>query len=249
MKKQIVKNWVILGTLAVIFAIIITNDAWWEAGLRFFFPDLRQVVYQRLSLLTMVGQHLNLVFVSSSITMIIGVPLGVLLTRPSMKDFLHVSNNLISIGQTIPPVAVLALAVPAFGFGMVPTVIALFLYGLLPVVRNTIAGIKGVPSHILDASYGMGMSPMQALFKIEMPLSARVIIAGMRISVIINVGTAMIGAVIGAGGLGVPVMAGLVQNNLAFILQGVVPAALLALLIDQVFNHAEKMLVYSEKNL
>ena len=141
--------------------------------------------------------------------------------------------------------AVLALAVPMLGFGLVPTVFALFLYGLLPVVRNTIAGLRDVPWNLLDAAYGMGMSQMQALVRIEIPLAAQVILAGVRISVIINIGTAMIGAVIGAGGLGSPIIAGLVQDNLAFIIEGAAPAAILAVLADQILANIERGFAHS----
>jgi osmoprotectant transport system permease protein len=131
------------------------------------------------------------------------------------------------------------------GFGLLPTVVALFLYGLLPVVRNTIAGLRAVPRDVLDAAYGIGMSRMQALVKIEIPLAARVILAGVRISVIINIGTAMIGAVIGAGGLGSPIIAGLVQDNIAFIIEGALPAAILAVLADQLLANVEGVFAYS----
>lgn len=240
MRLATIKNWILLLLLGVIFIMILMNPQWWEGALKFLFPNEKSVIYPRLSMAAMFTQHLNLVLISSSITIIAGVPLGIVLTRPLMKDFLSISNSLLSVGQTIPPVAVLALAVPVFGFGARPTIIALFLYGLLPVVRNTIAGINSVPQHILDASYGIGMSRIQALFKVELPLAAKVIMAGIRISVIINIGTAMVGAVIGAGGLGVPVVAGLVQDNISFVIQGVLPAAALAVFADQLFNNIEK---------
>jgi len=128
-----------------------------------------------------------------------------------------------------------------FGFGLLPTVFALFLYGLLPVVRNTIAGLRGVPNNLLDAAYGIGMSRLEALVRVEIPLAARVIMAGVRISVIINIGTAMIGAVIGAGGLGSPIIAGLVQDNIAYIIEGAVPAAILAIIADQLLASIEEL--------
>jgi len=123
-------------------------------------------------------------------------------------------------------------------------VVALFLYGLLPVVRNTVAGLRSVPPDLLDAAYGMGMSRLRVLFRIEIPLAARVILAGVRISVIINIGTAMIGAAIGAGGLGSPIIAGLVQDNLAYIIEGAVPAAILAVLADQLLANIEGSFAY-----
>lgn len=214
--------------------------------MRFLFPRESQVVHPRASLLVLVWEHIRLVAISSTITIIIGVPVGIWVTRTSGKDFLPIVTALTSFGQTFPPVAVLALAVPMLGFGLLPTVVALFLYGLLPVVRNTIAGLQAVPDNLLDAAHGMGMSQMQTLFRVEIPLSARVILAGIRISVIINIGTAMIGAVIGAGGLGSPIIAGLVQDNVAYILEGSVPAALLAVLADQCLGNVEATFAYSK---
>ena len=240
-----VKRWIVLAILTGAFVILVVNMSWWETALRFFFPDEVQVIHPRANLLVLVGEHLELVIISSSLTILIGVPLGIWVTRPSGRNFLPIVTDVTSFGQTFPPVAVLALAVPMLGFGLLPTVVALFLYGLLPVVRNTIAGIRAVPGHILDAAYGIGMSRMQALVRVEIPLAARVIMAGVRISVIINIGTAMIGAVIGAGGLGSPIVAGLVQDNIAYIIEGAVPAAVLAVLADHLLANVEGVFAYS----
>ena len=247
MSRRLFLHWAILAVVILAFFVLIDSMSWWESGLSFLFPDFRSVVHPRASLLVLVWEHIQLVAISSSITIMIGIPLGIWVTRPSGKSFLPLVNDLTSFGQTFPPVAVLALAVPLLGFGLVPTVVALFLYGLLPVVRNTIAGIRTVPPHVLDAAYGMGMSRWQALVKVEIPLAARVILAGVRISVIINIGTAMIGAVIGAGGLGSPIVAGLVQNNLAYILEGAIPAAMLAVIADQLLANIEGIFAYAER--
>lgn len=245
MNNPRLRRWLILAVLFGLFWVLIANMSWWETGLRFLFPDESRVVHPRASLLVLVMEHLKLVIYSSSLTVIVGVPLGIWVTRPSGRNFLPIVTDITSFGQTFPPVAVLALAVPLLGFGLMPTVVALFLYGLLPVVRNTIAGLGAVPGDTLDAAYGMGMSRTQALFRVEIPLSARVILAGIRISVIINIGTAMIGAVIGAGGLGSPIIAGLVQNNLAYIIEGALPAAILAILADQLLAGIEDSFAYS----
>lgn len=241
-----VRSWIFLSVLTGAFIILIANTGWWEMALRFLFPNEAQVIHPRASLLILVGEHLRLVLISSSFTILVAVPLGIWVTRPSGRDFLHVVTDLTSFGQTFPPVAVLALAVPMLGFGLLPTVVALFIYGLLPVVRNTIVGLGAVPSDMLDAAYGMGMGRMQALFRVEIPLSARVIMAGIRTSIIINIGTAMIGAVIGAGGLGSPIVAGLVQDNLAYIIQGAVPAAILAILADNLLANIESIFSHQE---
>jgi len=242
MHNRQISRLIFLAIFIGAFVVLIANMSWWESALRFFFPGESQVIHPRASLLVLVGEHLELVLISSSITILVGIPLGIWVTRPSGKNFLPIVTNLTSFGQTFPPVAVLALAVPMFGFGLMPTVIALFLYGLLPVVRNTIAGLRAVSGNTIDAAYGIGMSRFQALVHVEIPLAARVIMAGVRISVIINIGTAMIGAVIGAGGLGSPIIAGLVQDNIAYIIEGAVPAAILAVLADQLLASIEEIL-------
>ena len=243
MKARRIRRWLFLAVAACVFVIVIGNQGWWETSLSYLFPTQTVVLHPGASLPVLVWQHIQLVAISSSITILIGVPLGTWVTRPSGRDFLPLVNSVTSFGQTFPPVAVLALAVPALGFGTVPTVVALFLYGLLPVVRNTVAGLHSVAKDALDAAYGMGMSRWHALLRVEMPLALPVILAGIRISVIINIGTAMIGAVIGAGGLGSPIIAGLVRDNLAFILEGAVPAAMLAILADSMLATVESGLV------
>ncbi len=227
------------------FIVLIAQIRLWEVTLSLLFPQETQVLHPRANLLVLVWEHIQLVFISSSLTILVGIPLGIWVTRPSGRNFLPIVTDLTSFGQTFPPIAVLALAVPMLGFGLLPTIVALFLYGLLPVVRNTIAGLNAVPRDILDAAYGMGMSRTKTLVRVEIPLAASVILAGVRISVIINIGTAMIGAVIGAGGLGSPIIAGLVQDNIAYIIEGALPAAILAVLVDQLLANVERTFAYS----
>jgi osmoprotectant transport system permease protein len=137
------RRWVILGLLVAAFVVVLTNESWWESALRFLFPDESRVLHARATPLVLVGEHMLLVTISSILTIIIGVPLGVWVTRPGGASFLPIVADLTSFGQTFPPVAVLAISVPMLGFGAEPTILALFLYGLLPVVRNTIAGLRG----------------------------------------------------------------------------------------------------------
>jgi osmoprotectant transport system permease protein len=243
LRGQVVR-WGLLALAAAACLVIIANMGWWQAALHWLFPEETTVLHPRADLMVLVVEHIELVAISSGITIIIGIPLGIWVTRPAGRDFLPLVTDIVSFGQTFPPVAVLALAVPVLGFGLVPTVVALFLYGLLPVVRNTIAGLGAVPPHLLDAAAGMGMGRFQALYRVELPLAAPVIIAGVRISVIINIGTAMIGAVIGAGGLGSPIIAGLVRDNLAFIIEGALPAAMLAIPADQLLGNIEDLFSY-----
>jgi osmoprotectant transport system permease protein len=243
MNKNIVR-WIVLAAAIVAFIILISNQSWWEAMLRFFFPQQQDVIYPVTSLLVLVGQHIKIVAISSLLTIILGVSLALWVSHASGADFLPLVGDITALGQTIPPVAVLALAVPLLGFGTYPVILALFLYGLLPVVRNTIVGINALPRAVIDVARGMGMSGRQILVQVELPLAGSVIIAGIRTSVVINVGTATIGAVIGAGGLGSPIIAGLVLFNTAYIIEGAIPAALLAILLDQFFAAVEKTFTY-----
>jgi osmoprotectant transport system permease protein len=131
------------------------------------------------------------------------------------------------------------LAVPVLGFGEAPILVALILYGLLPILRNTLAGLEGVDPTVRDAALGMGMSPFRVLWQVELPLAGRVILAGIRTSVTINIATAAIGSTIGARTLGDPVIAGLVNGNTAYVLQGAILIGLLALTVDSVFEAVE----------
>ncbi|ABC27078.1 ABC-type proline/glycine betaine transport system, permease component [Hahella chejuensis KCTC 2396] len=210
-----------------------------EVLFRWLQPDSAQVIYDRDSFWRLLLSHAGLVLLSGAIATVVGVVSGILVTRESGRDFLPLVNNVASIGQTFPPVAVLALAVPMTGFGGAPTVVALTLYGLLPVVRNTIAGLEGVSGAVLEAARGMGMSPSQVLWKVELPLAFKVIMAGVRTSVTINIATAAIGSTIGAKTLGDPIVAGLINGNTAYVLQGAILVALLAVAADAIFERIE----------
>jgi osmoprotectant transport system permease protein len=239
MSTRKIRNWIIFTALVGIFVFLVLDFSLWQKVLEYLFPEQSLLLYPGANLAQLVGQHLVLVGISSGLTACIGIPLGIWVTRPSGRDFLPIVSTATSFGQTFPPVAVLALSVPALGFGILPTIAALFIYGLLPVVRNTISGISAVDPDVLEASSGMGMSHFQKLTKVEFPLALPIILAGIRISVIINIGTAMIGATIGSGGLGAPIISGLVQNNLSLVIEGALPGALLAILLDFLFNNIE----------
>jgi len=229
------------GVLVMIglFLFLISDERIWDSILSGLFPDESEVIYPRASLIVLVKEHLFIVVVSSLSAVMVGVPLGIFVTRPAGKDCLKLADDLSATAQTFPPMAVLALAVPILGFGYKPTVTALFLYSILPILRNTIAGLQAVSADLIQAGRGMGMTSAQILFHVELPLALRVIMAGVRISVIINIGTATVGAVVGAGGLGQPIISGLVRQNPAFVIQGAVTAALLAVLADRLLGFLE----------
>jgi len=207
-----------------------------EGLFRWVEPDARQVVYDRAAFYELLGRHVLVVAVAAVVTIAVGVAAGIAVTRERGRDFLPLVGQLASLGQTFPPVAVLALAVPVLGFGTFPIIVALMLYGLLPIVRNTLAGINDVDATIKEAAQAMGMTPWQVLRHVELPLAAPVILAGVRTSVTINIATAALGATVGASNLGDPIIAGIVNGNMAYVLQGALLIALLALSVDSAFN-------------
>jgi osmoprotectant transport system permease protein len=230
---NIKRRWLYLISGIILFTIIILNPALWERA-------FNTALYARAPLASLVLEHILLVSLSSLGALIIGIPIGIIVTRPWGSAYLKPVNDLTALAQTFPPVAVLALIIPILGFGFKPTIVALVLFSILPIVRNTIAGLNAVAPAVKEAGFGIGMTNWQMLWQIELPLAARVITAGVRIAVVINVGTATIGAIVGAGGLGRPIIAGLVRDNSVFILEGALTAALLALIIDQLLALTEQ---------
>jgi osmoprotectant transport system permease protein len=206
------------------------------------FPTVSPPVFDRDSFFALWLSHAGLVLAASGMAGLIGIALAIFVTRPAGHDFRALVSTLAAIGQTFPPAAVLALAVPALGFGPLPTVVALFLYGLLPIIENAIAGLEGVPAATREAATGMGLSPLQLLRDVELPLAAPVILAGVRVSVTIAIGTATIGSTVGALTLGTPIFDGLAANKLPFVLQGAVLVALFAILTDMLFARLERWL-------
>jgi len=206
------------------------------------FPAVKPVIFDRAGFIELFLSHLGLVAVSGAAATLVGVALAIFVTRSVGRDFLTIANMLAIIGQVFPPAAVLALAVPALGFGPRPTIVALFLYGLLPILENAIAGLEGVPAALREAGRGMGLSPLQLLRDVELPLAAPVILAGVRVSVTIGIGTATIGSTVGALTLGTPIFDGLAGNKLPYVLQGAVLVALFAILTDLLFGLAARKL-------
>ncbi|HEY4972840.1 MAG TPA: ABC transporter permease [Steroidobacteraceae bacterium] len=188
-------------------------------------------IYDQGNLLQLALAQFGTVCCAAAASSVVAVGLGILVTRDSGTRFLPVSRTLVNIGQTFPPVAVLAVAVPLVGFGLKPTLIALFCYGLLPIFENTVSGLRDCPPAVMEAASGMGMSPRQRLLWVELPLAMPLILEGIRLSLVINVGTAAIGSTVGAKGLGEVIIAGLVSNNTAFILQGGLVTGLMAILL------------------
>lgn len=200
------------------------------------FPQLPRPVYLQESFVALTLAHFSLVALSSVIAVAIGMGVGITVTRPGGGEFRPLAETIAAVGQTFPPVAVLAIAVPVMGFGKAPAIIALVLYGVLPILQGTLAGIAAVPASVQSVAQGMGMSGWQRLLKVELPLAAPLIVAGVRTSVIINIGTATIASTVGASTLGTPIIIGLSGFNTAYIVQGAVLVALAAIIVDRGFE-------------
>jgi osmoprotectant transport system permease protein len=188
-------------------------------------------------------QHLKLVGASLLLAIMVGIPLGIRASRPGpISDFILGAIGMI---QTIPSLALLALLVPLpfFGISPVTAIFALFLYSLLPIVRNTATGLQEIPAAVRESAAGLGLEPNAQLWKVFLPLASRTILAGIKTSAIIDVGAATVAALIGAGGLGEPIISGLNLNDSKTILEGAIPAALLALLVQFFFDGLDRVLV------
>ena len=228
-RRTVATGATILGTAA--FAAIVTSHTLVANTLTAVFGTARNPVFPT-PLLDLTLQHGALVLVSSALTIAIGLPMGIWATRESGRDFRGVISAGIDFGQVFPPIAVLAVMFSACGLGPAPAILALFLYGLFPVVSSTIAGLEAVPHEVVDAARGMGMGRWRVLFFVELPLAAGVILAGVRTSVIVNIGTATVAAATGAGGLGLPVFTGISTDNIGYLAEGAITVSAFALLVD-----------------
>jgi osmoprotectant transport system permease protein len=235
MRIGMILRWPGLWIAALLVALLV----WMPMSGPFFhalFPKNAHPVYTRASFFELTSAHCRLVGLSSLLAALIGIGAGIFVTRKNGRDFLGMANSLAAIGQTFPPVAVLALSVPLLGYGAAPTLVALTLYGILPILENTITGLDSVPVAARDAAIGMGFSPWRLLTRVELPLALPLIVAGLRTSVVINIGTATVGASIGALSLGSPIIEGLSAANIAYVIQGASVVAVLAILADNLFG-------------
>jgi osmoprotectant transport system permease protein len=189
------------------------------------------------------ARHLELAGFSLLLSVIIGIPLGIVASRGGL-----IGQGILgfaSIVQTIPSLALLALLVPVpfFGISVRTAIAALFLYGLLPIVRNTASGLQDIPRSLRESAIALGLSPATRLWEIYLPMASRSILSGIKTSAVINIGTATLAALIGAGGLGEPILSGLNLNDHVTILQGAIPAALLALVVQWFFDALDRVLI------
>lgn len=187
------------------------------------------------------GQHLLLVFVSLAAAIVVGVPAGIAADRrPALGRWIL---GVVGVIQTIPSMAVLVFMVPLLGLGWRPAALALFLYSLLPIVRGTAAGLASIPAHLREAALALGLTPAERLRLVELPMASRSILSGIKTAAVINVGTATIGGLIGAGGYGEAILSGIRLADPARLMEGAIPAALLALGLQGAFDLLERKLL------
>ena len=240
--RTLLKDKLLLAVLALVALVLwLPHSQGLFTGL---FPQLERPVYTQERFAQLLWQHCALVGVSSFFSVVVGTAVGIWITRPMGQPFKPVVETVVSMGQTFPPVAVLALAVPAVGFGELPALIALALYGLLPVVQATVSSLQSVPEAVRQSASGIGMSAWQRLVQVEVPLALPVWLSGVRTSVIINIGTAAIASTVGAKTLGSPIIVGLGGFNTAYVLQGALLVGMLAVVTDMGFERLAKRLAW-----
>lgn len=190
-------------------------------------------------ILTAARSHLEMVFMAVLIGITVGVPLGVLVTRPGFTKLSPIVVGGANVGQSIPSLAIIAFMAPLLGFGLQSAIVALFIYGLLPILRNSYAGMRNIDPAIIEAARGMGMTRWQIIRKIELPLARPVIMAGIRISTVVTVGTAELAVLVGGAGLGRITLTGVFARQPLLILQGAAPTALLAISLGFILERIE----------
>lgn len=188
----------------------------------FYWPDVKYLSVQ----------HLWLTAVSGGLAIAVAVPLGVLLSRPSVAKWAETLMQVLNVGTTVPTLAVLALSMSFLGIGTLPAVFGLFVATLLPIARNTYVGLRNVSPALMEAAAGIGMSPTQRLLRVELPNALYVIFAGIRTALAINIGTVPLAFLIGAGGLGELIFTGIDLYDTVMMFSGAIPTAVLAVIVD-----------------
>jgi osmoprotectant transport system permease protein len=231
------RGWLV--TPAVLAAVLLA--LWGYVASR----DLDTIEERRVNLafiLQAAGEHVLLTLISTLLVLVIAIPVGILLTRPAARRITGPAVAVFNVGQAVPSVGVLVLLAIGWGIGFWPAVVALVAYSALPVLRNTMIGLRQVDESVIEAGRGMGMSKGGVLRGIELPLAVPVILTGLRTALVVNVGTATLAALVDAGGFGGIIITGLVQNRPLVTIVGSVLTAVLALFVDYLGRVAEEVL-------
>jgi len=209
----------------------------WASGLG------AEILNYRKDIIYLTKQHVVLVAVSGSAAIVLGIAIGIWLSRPWMARWAEGAIQAVNMVTSIPTLGKLALMMSLLGIGALPAIVGLWIATLLPIIRNTYEGIRAVPAHLIDAARGMGMGPSAVLRRVELPNALFVIFAGVRTAMAVNVGTAPIAFLIGGGGLGELIFTGIDLQQHGMMLAGAIPTALLAVAVDFLFGQAQYWLV------
>ena len=224
-------------TLALLLVILLGITVWMTSlgsvGMFKMAPTMK--------VLTATTRHLQIVAAAELLAIVVGIPIGFMSTRRAFRFISPVLIGAANVGQTVPTLAFIGIAGAVLGMGYKAAVVALFVYAMLPIIRNTYAGIRSVDPEVKEAAQGMGMSRWQVTWKVELPLARPVILAGIRTSTVVNVGTAAVAGMIGAGGLGEIIITGIAVRVTQLILQGAAPTAALAVILDALFSGLEEV--------
>lgn len=232
-KPGLTKNWPVVTALTAALLFWTFAPRGVEAVLRLLFPGSDTLLYERSPMYTFLLEHLRLVAVGGVAAVVIGVLAGLVVLSRVGRPFRNIVMRIANFGQAMPSVALMAIAVPVVGYGSEPVLLALVVFSVLPVLVNVVAGIESVPAPVVEAGKGMGMTGVERLSQLQIPIAMPVIMTGIRTMLVILISAATLGAVVGAGGLGVPILSGVSSFNNAVIVHGAVPAILLALIVDQ----------------
>lgn len=219
-----------LLTLPAVVAAIVGGWAWWRSTADLDEIEQRTLTWSNIGTLTL--QHVELTLIASAIVVGLAVPIGILLTRPSLRRFSGPVVALANAGQAAPSIGLIVLLAIWIGFGRTTALVALALYGFLPVLQNTITGLRGVDQTLVEAARGMGMSALSTLLRVELPIAVPVIMSGVRTALVLVVGTASFATFIDAGGLGSLIQTGIALFRYPILVSGALLIAALALLVD-----------------
>ena len=229
-----IKNRVVILYTFLFFIWIFRFD--WVKNAILFFLDSKTNIIQRTSLSTLAYQHLTIVLISTFLSIIIGLSLGIWVRLSRSQELRQLILQFSTIGETLPTAAIIALSVPLLGYGNIPLILALCIYGILPIVRNTIVGLDTIPNDIQEAAQGIGLTRLEQLIRVDIPIALPAIFTGIRIATVINVSAATIGATVGAGGFGVMIIAGIRTYDTLMVIQASVPVILMALWFDRILR-------------
>lgn len=212
--------------------LVYRQEDWWRAVLAPLAGPDQPVLYERIQLIDAAQSHVLIVLTAMAFVVVLGVPLAILATRTAGKPLLPLIANTATIGQTLPPIAVLFLVTPVVGFGPQAMMFALFTYGLMPTVQATLTGWREIDADVRRAAEGMGMGPWRQLLTVELPLALPGMLAGIRTSLILSIATASLAPITGGVSLGTPIVSGLAVDNASQVMEGALAVALLALCSD-----------------